>query len=92
MEILAKEAAEVVQATSKIQRFGIDDYHPKNKMPNRQYLEREIGHFLGVIDILLANRVIKASKLNHFREEKLGKTEKWYLEPPKDFPKDPRNN
>jgi hypothetical protein len=47
LELLAEEAAEVIQMVMKIQRHGYESYHPENPgTSNRQLLEKEIGHFL----------------------------------------------
>lgn len=78
LEILAEEAAEVIQIKSKIIRFGIDDYHPKNKLPNRQKLEEEIGHFLKMVDILIENGTISKKGVQKGRADKINRLRKWY--------------
>lgn len=78
LEILAEEAAEIIQIKSKIIRFGIDDYHPKNKLPNRQKLEEEIGHFLYVMNILIDNGTISQEGIDAGWEHKKNKMPKWY--------------
>lgn len=78
LEILAEEAAEIIQIKSKIIRFGIDDYHPKQKMPNRQKLEEEIGHFLAMVDILIDQGSVSSSGIEAGKQAKFIKLPKWY--------------
>ena len=47
-----EEAAEVIQAVSKIRRFGPDNHHPERKQTNRQELIGEIEDFLALIAAL----------------------------------------
>ena len=79
LEILAEEAAEIIQAKSKAVRFGIDDYHPKNGVPNREKLEEEIGHLLGIIDVLIDNGTLDQLHIALAKSEKILKMEKWYF-------------
>lgn len=79
LEILAEEASEIIQAKSKIIRFGLDDYHPKNGLPNRQKLEEEIGHFLAVVDILVQQRIITDKGIRKGKVGKLKKMFEWYF-------------
>jgi NTP pyrophosphatase (non-canonical NTP hydrolase) len=50
--ILAEECAEVIQAISKCQRFGIDVCKPGKPRTNREHLETELGDVLAMIEIL----------------------------------------
>ena len=54
LEILQEECAEVVQAISKIKRFGVDSYHPldENKVTNIAHLIVELGDIQGMIELL----------------------------------------
>ena len=47
MDILQEECAEVIQAVSKISRFGIDNMKPGKPLTNREHLEEELGDMLG---------------------------------------------
>lgn len=51
LDVLIEECAEVIQAATKIKRFGWDRYHPGYGF-NRTELAREIGDVMGVIDAL----------------------------------------
>lgn len=51
MAILQEECAEVIQAISKIYRFGLNNHW--NGVTNKQALITEIGDVLAMIDILI---------------------------------------
>lgn len=78
LEILAEEAAEVIRIKSKCIRFGMDDYHPKNGMPNRQSLAEEIGHFLAMVGLLVKNGTISEDEITKAVNQKLSNLERWY--------------
>ena len=52
LSILQEECAEVIQAVSKVQRFGLDNHHPERTKTNKQELEEELGDLLAMIQIL----------------------------------------
>ena len=54
LDVVIEECAEVIQAITKIKRFGIYDWHPDydNGNPNWQRLVTEIGDLLACIDKL----------------------------------------
>ena len=52
LQILQEECAEVIQAVSKVQRFGLDNHHPERNKTNKQELEEELGDLLAMIQIL----------------------------------------
>lgn len=78
LEILAEEAAEVIQAKSKIIRFGLDDYHPKNKVINKVKLGQEIGHFLTMVGKLLDDGTIDIRDIIKGEQEKSDNLETWF--------------
>lgn len=49
---LQEEAAEVIQAVSKINRFGPDNHHPERTATNKQELVGEIEDFLAILGVL----------------------------------------
>jgi NTP pyrophosphatase (non-canonical NTP hydrolase) len=74
MDITQEECAEVIQAISKISRFGIDNLKPGKPKTNREHLEEELGDLLAMIDILLENNVVTQDNLDvakHAKKEKL---------------------
>jgi len=78
LEILAEEAAEIIQIKSKIMRFGLSDFHPKNKLMNQDKLEEEVGHFLAMVEILVNNKVLTDAGLMKAKYAKFKKLPKWY--------------
>jgi NTP pyrophosphatase (non-canonical NTP hydrolase) len=77
MDILQEECAEVIQAVSKISRFGIDNFKPGKPKTNREHLEEELGDMLAMIDILCSMEVINLDKLRVAKLAKIEKLKKW---------------
>jgi NTP pyrophosphatase (non-canonical NTP hydrolase) len=77
MDILQEEAAEVIQAVSKIRRFGVDNSKPDTEYTNRQHLEEELGDMLAMIDILMINDVVSWANLHRAKRAKIEKLKKW---------------
>ena len=77
MDILQEEAAEVIQAVSKIRRFGIDNSKPGTDYTNRAHLEEELGDMLAMIDILMINDVVSWANLHRAKRAKIEKLKKW---------------
>jgi NTP pyrophosphatase (non-canonical NTP hydrolase) len=51
LNILQEECAEVIQAASKIKRFGIHNRKIGEELDNLQNLEMELGDVLAMIDL-----------------------------------------
>jgi len=47
-----EEASEIIQAVSKIRRFGSDNHHPDRETTNKQELVGELEDFLAIIAVL----------------------------------------
>jgi NTP pyrophosphatase (non-canonical NTP hydrolase) len=77
MDILQEECAEVIQAVSKINRFGIDNYKPGKPKTNREHLEEELGDMLAMIDILKEMDVVSLSNMEVAKQAKIEKLKKW---------------
>ena len=77
MDILQEECAEVIQAVSKVRRFGIDNAKPNTEYTNREHLEEEIGDLLAMVDILLINNVVSWANLHSAKRAKIEKLKKW---------------
>lgn len=75
LEHLAEEAAEVIQMKSKIFRFGLDDVWEGES--NRTKLENELGHFLAVVDVLMAHEVVDRECVQAAKSEKFTSMRKW---------------
>ena len=77
MDILQEECAEVIQAVSKISRFGIDNFKPGKPKTNRDHLEEELGDMLAMIDIMLELGVISIDNLEVAKKAKIVKLKQW---------------
>lgn len=72
LTVLIEEAAEIIQAATKCQRFGFDRNWPGYGV-NRLVLATEIGELLAVIDALQLDDGV----MIHARSTKIDKVEKW---------------
>ena len=77
MDILQEECAEVIQAVSKISRFGIDNLKPGKPKTNREHLEEELGDMLAMIDILREQGIVSSTALDNAKYAKIEKLKKW---------------
>jgi NTP pyrophosphatase (non-canonical NTP hydrolase) len=77
LDILQEECAEVIQAVSKISRFGLDNYKPGKPKTNRQHLEDEVGDVLAMIDILCSMGVIGHDKIQSAKVAKFQRLKQW---------------
>jgi NTP pyrophosphatase (non-canonical NTP hydrolase) len=77
MDILQEECAEVIQAVSKISRFGIDNVKPGKPKTNREHLEEELGDMLAMIDILIVKGIVNSDNLEIAKLAKIEKLKKW---------------
>jgi NTP pyrophosphatase (non-canonical NTP hydrolase) len=76
MNILQEECAEVIQAVSKINRFGIDNLKPGKPKTNREHLEEELGDMLAMIDILIVKGIVSSDNLEIAKLAKIEKLKK----------------
>jgi NTP pyrophosphatase (non-canonical NTP hydrolase) len=77
MDILQEECAEVIQAVSKISRFGLDNFKPGKPKTNREHLEEELGDLLAMVDILLEFGVVNEEALQRAEVAKIEKLKRW---------------
>jgi NTP pyrophosphatase (non-canonical NTP hydrolase) len=77
MDIAQEECAEVIQAISKISRFGIDNLKPGKPKTNREHLEEELGDLLAMVDILENMDAINMTNVNLARRAKIEKLKIW---------------
>lgn len=77
MDILQEEAAEVIQAVSKISRFGIDNFKPGKPKTNREHLEEELGDTLAMIDILVELGAVSPASMEIAKKAKIEKLKQW---------------
>lgn len=73
--IAQEEAAEVVQAISKIFRFGADTEWKGET--NRAHLEEELGDLLAMIYILHMSKIVSEENVLNAAEAKMIKLSKW---------------
>ena len=72
LDILQEECGEVVQAVSKIRRFGLDNSHKDGKT-QRENFTQEIGDLMLLIDLLYAYNVFTEAEIH---QAKLRKSQK----------------
>lgn len=77
MNILGEECAEVIQAISKCNRFGLNNFKPGKPKTNLQHLEEELGDLLAMIDILHDMDVVSWNNLEAAKAAKIEKLKKW---------------
>ena len=78
LQILQEECAEVIQATSKVFRFGLFDTHPDTpNKTNTLHLEEELGDVLAMIDLLALHKVITYDNVIQFKQRKFDKLRTW---------------
>ena len=73
--IAQEECAEVIQAISKVFRFGMDAEH--KGQTNREHLEEEIGDLMCMIDLLIDQGIVSESAVMTAKNEKLNKLLTW---------------
>jgi len=85
LEILSEELseaisymAEVIKIKSKVIRFGLANTNPDTGELNKELLEKEVGHVLAMIDILVANGILDKSELKKHKLNKFAKLQKYY--------------
>lgn len=77
MDILQEECAEVIQAVSKCNRFGLCNAKPGKPLTNAQHLEGEIGDLLAMVDLLQSKGIITKAGVDAAQAAKVEKLKKW---------------
>ncbi len=76
--ILQEECAEVIQATSKIFRFGFDSCYPtEDSATTKECLTMELGQLMCMVGLLIEQKVVDETELMEYAELKKKKLEKW---------------
>jgi NTP pyrophosphatase (non-canonical NTP hydrolase) len=76
--ILQEECAEVIQATSKIFRFGFESCYPTEDSPTtKECLTMELGQLLCMVALLVDQKVVDENDMLLAMEAKKIKLEKW---------------
>ena len=76
MDILQEECAEVIQAVSKIRRFGLKDKY-QNKQNNHDILIQELGDVVMMIILLSESGLFTETDIVEASARKLKKLQKW---------------
>ena len=79
LDILQEECAEVIQAVSKIRRFGFESFSPydPSKQTNKDHLVEEIGDVLAVIEIVQKEYDLDEWLMIEAKNRKFEKLKKW---------------
>jgi NTP pyrophosphatase (non-canonical NTP hydrolase) len=75
MDIAQEECAEVIQAISKVRRFGFESVH--NGKDNREHLEEEIGDLVCMFDLMREKGLIRWDNVIEASEKKREKLRTW---------------
>jgi NTP pyrophosphatase (non-canonical NTP hydrolase) len=73
--ITQEECAEVIQAISKVFRFGIDGVYADRT--NKERLEEELGDLLCMVDLLVEFGIVNDGSINAARHKKRDKLSKY---------------
>lgn len=77
MGILQEECAEVIQAVSKINRFGLTNAKPGKAKTNQEHLEEELGDLIGMINLLCDAGLVDDFSIQRAAIAKLEKLKQW---------------
>ena len=77
MLIAQEECAEVIQAISKVFRFGMDDVHPTTNKSNKDSLEEEVGDLLCMIELMQEYGIVNSINVLNANVRKRNKLKKW---------------
>lgn len=75
MLIAQEECAEVIQAISKVFRFGVNAEH--NGVSNKAHLEEEIGDLLCMVEMMIERNIINGDAVAKAGIKKKEKLAKW---------------
>jgi NTP pyrophosphatase (non-canonical NTP hydrolase) len=73
--ITQEECAEVIQAISKVFRFGIN--HSYNGVSNQAHLDEEVGDLLCMIQLMIDKKLLNPDAVEYAKKAKLQKLIKW---------------
>lgn len=75
MDISQEESAEVIQAISKIRRFGLNSEH--NGVTNKEHLEEEVGDLTCMLNLLSEFGLVDWDKVQVHAINKRKKLQVW---------------
>lgn len=78
LDLVQEECSEIIQAISKIRRFGPESYHPDDpdKITNDVLLTNELGDFVLLVEYLIDAGAISTKAIDervYWKREKLKK-------------------
>ena len=76
LDILQEECAEVIQAISKVRRFGIDNTY-KDGGTQREHLVQELGDVTLLVELLHAHQLFTDKELHAAQVRKSQKLTQW---------------
>jgi NTP pyrophosphatase (non-canonical NTP hydrolase) len=77
MLIAQEECAEVIQAISKVFRFGMDDVHPTTNKSNKDSLEEEVGDLMCMLELMQEHGIVNSINVLNANVRKRNKLKKW---------------
>ena len=77
LDILQEECAEVIQAVSKIRRFGMENEYIKGEGTQREHLVQELGDVRLLIELLHAHQLFTEKEIRAAERRKAIKLSKW---------------
>jgi NTP pyrophosphatase (non-canonical NTP hydrolase) len=75
MDIAQEECAEVIQAISKVKRFGLDSVH--KGVTNKDHLETEIGDVWCMIELMIEKGIVEEAAILEAARRKRFKLQEW---------------
>jgi NTP pyrophosphatase (non-canonical NTP hydrolase) len=75
MDISQEECAEVIQAISKIRRFGLNSEH--NGVTNKEHLEEEVGDLMCMFNLLDEFGLVDWTRVSMHAQNKRKKLQTW---------------
>ena len=75
LSIAQEECAEVIQAISKVFRFGMDESY--NDQTNRQRLESELGDLVCLIELMIEKNLVNRENISESLLNKRTRLETW---------------
>jgi NTP pyrophosphatase (non-canonical NTP hydrolase) len=76
LQCLAEECNELAHIISKCLRFGINDYHPKTGIKNKNQLQQEILDVLALIELVTNDNNLTITDENYLEQALLVKQRK----------------
>ena len=77
MAIAQEECAEVIQAISKIFRFGLTSKHPDRTYNNKHQLEEELGDLICMVSLLIEHGIVDEGSVEAAAVRKRNKLKTW---------------